>query len=168
LRLAGLAERVSIVPEVAVSEVEVQDNRLRLKGSFVLGTPYRVTVAPGMEAVDGLRMEGAAVEKEVQFVPNPPYVAAPAFARSQMAKGEGVFEISAANVKSVRVRAKRLTGPQLVETLEKYRGYENAFERDLKKRRAHKVTSIDNYPGEWVLDREFKVDKPLDQSEVIK
>jgi uncharacterized protein YfaS (alpha-2-macroglobulin family) len=168
LRLAGLAERVSIVPEVVVSEVEVQDNRLRLKGSFVLGTPYRVTVAPGMEAVDGLRMEGAAAEKEVQFVPNPPYVAAPAFARSQMAKGEGVFEISAANVKSVRVRAKRLTGPQLVETLEKYRGYETAFERDLKKRRAHKVTSIDNYPGEWVLDREFKVDKPLDQSEVIK
>jgi alpha-2-macroglobulin len=166
-RLEALAAHVVIEPEVAVTEVEVLEDRLRLKGGFALGMPYRVTVVPGIAAADGLMMEGAAVEKEVTFVPNPPYLGAPAFARSQQAKGEGVFEISAANVKTVRVRAKRLTGPQLVEAMEKYRGYEAAFERDLKKRRAHKVQPIESYPGEWVLDREFTIDKPLDQSEVI-
>jgi len=166
-RLAELGTHVVISPEVAITEVELVDYRLRLKGAFALGTPYRVTVVPGIAAADGLVTEGAAVEKEVTFVPNPPYLGAPAFARSQQAKGEGVFEISAANVKTVRVRAKRLTGPQLVETLEKYRGYEAAFERDLKKRRAHKVQSIEAYPGDFVLDREFKIEKALDQSEVI-
>lgn len=166
-RLRALAEHVVIAPEVALTEVEVVEARLRLKGAFALATPYRVTVVPGVAAADGLFTEDPAFEKEVVFVANPPYVAAAAFARSQQANGEGVFEIGVANVKTVRVRAKRLTGPQLVEALEKYRGYESAFERDLKKRRAHKVEPIENYPGDWVLDRDFKVEKPLDQSDVI-
>ena len=166
--LAKLAEHLSVVPEVAGTRVELSDNSLRLQGAFQLGTEYRVTVAPGIESWDGLRMEEALRDEVVTFSPNPPYVSAPAFSRSQLARGTGVFEVTAANVTHVRVRAKKLNGPQLLEARELYRGYDNAFERKLEKRRAHQPESIEKYPGEWMLDREFKINKPLDQSDIIQ
>ena len=167
--LSALAKQVVIEPEVAGgTKVEVASDTLRLSGQFELGSEYRVTVVPGIEAWDGLKLEEAVAERVVTFEPNPPYLAAPAFARSQMARGEGVFEITAANVTRVRVRAKRLTGPQLVEALELYRSYNQAFERKLEKRRQHKPKPIEQYPGEWALDREYVIEKPLDQSEVIR
>jgi uncharacterized protein YfaS (alpha-2-macroglobulin family) len=162
------ADHIVITPEPGAMETELLGDVLRVRGAFELGKEYRVSVTPGVESWDGLRLEEAVLERAVTFVPNPPYVSAPAFARSQLARGEGIFEISAANVKSVRVRAKRLTGPQLLEAREQYRNYDHAFERKLEKRREHKPEPIEKYPGEWVLDREFKVSKPLDQSELIQ
>lgn len=164
---AALMEQIVVEPAPDNLRAEVRWEVLRLTGGFKLGTEYRVTVPPGFESWDGLKLEQA-VTQSVHFEPNPPYVSAPAFARSQMARGEGTFEISAANVTAVRVRAKRLTGPQLVEAREKYRPYQAAFERNLEKRRAHQPIPIDDYPGEWALDREFKIDKPIDRSEVIQ
>lgn len=161
-------KHVEVAPEVAGMRLEVLGDTLRLHGPFQLGVEYRVTVAPGIESWDELRLEEAVRDEVVTFQPNPPYVSAPAFAQSQLARGTGVFEVTAANVTRVRVRAKRLNGPQLLEARELYRGYDNAFERNLGKRRAHKPEPIEKYPGEWMLDREFKIDKPLDQSEIIR
>lgn len=166
--LAKLAEHLVVVPEVTGTRVELLDDVLRLHGDFKLGTEYRVTVTPGIEAWDELRLEEPLLEEVVTFQPNPPYVSAPAFARSQLARGTGAFEVTAANVTHVRVRAKKLNGPQLLEARELYRGYDNAFERKLEKRRAHKPEPIEKYPGDWMLDREFKINKPLDQSEIIQ
>jgi hypothetical protein len=166
--LTKLAEHLSVVPEVAGTQVELLEDSLRLSGAFDLKTEYRITVAPGIESWDGLRMENALQDQIVTFTPNPPYVSAPAFSRSQLARGTGVFEVTAANVTHVRVRAKKLNGPQLLEARELYRGYDNAFERKLEKRRAHKPESIEKYPGDWMLDREFKINKPIDQSEIIQ
>ncbi len=164
---AELMEQVVIEPAPASLSAEVSWEVLRLTGDFQLGTEYRVTVPPGFESWDGLKLEQP-VAQTVTFEPNPPYVSAPAFARSQMTRGEGAFEISAANVRAVRVRAKRLNGPQLVEAREKYRPYLTAFQQNLEKRRAYKPVPIDDYPGEWAFDREFKIDKPLDRSELIR
>ncbi|MDH4475894.1 MAG: alpha-2-macroglobulin family protein [Verrucomicrobiaceae bacterium] len=166
--LAGLAEHVVMMPELEGTRLELMDDTVRLHGPFVLGTEYRITVTPGIEAWDDLPLEEAVMDQVVSFKPNPPYVSAPAFARSQLARGTGIFEVTAANVTHVRVRAKRLNGPQLLEARELYRGYDNAFERKLEKRRAFKPESIEKYPGDWMLDREFQFNKPLDQSEVIQ
>ncbi len=165
--LAELKGHVVVEPEPENLSAEVNWDVLRLRGDFRLGTEYRVTVTPGIEAWDGLKLEQP-VEKTVTFTPNPPYVSASAFSNSQMARGEGAFEISAANVRAVRVRAKRLNGPQLVEAREKYRPYYAAYEQDLAKRRAHRPAPIEDYPGDWVFEREFKIDKPLDRSELIR
>lgn len=166
--LASLAEHVVVVPELEGTRLELLDDTLRLHGPFVLGTEYRVTITPGVEAWDDLLLEQAVMDQVVTFKPNPPYVSAPAFARSQLARGTGAFEVTAANVTHVRVRAKRLNGPQLLEARELYRGYDNAFERKLEKRRTFRPESIEKYPGDWMLDREFKFNKPLDQSDVIQ
>ena len=163
---AELMARVVVEPAPADLRAEVNWDVLRLTGSFQLGTEYRVTVPPGFESWDGLQLEQPFTQT-VTFEPNPPYVSAPAFVSSQMARGETTFEISAANVRAVRVRAKRLNGPQLVEAREKIRPYLAAFEPTLDKRRAHKPVPIEDYPGDWALDREFKIDKPLDRSELI-
>lgn len=166
--LAQLAEHLIVVPEVTGTRLELMEDTIRLHGAFVLGTEYRVTVTPGIEAWDDLRLEEAVMDQVITFKPNPPYVSAPAFARSQLARGNGIFEVTAANVTHVRVRAKRLNGSQLLEARELYRGYDNAFERKLEKRRAYEPELIEKYPGDWMLDREFKFNKPLDQSGIMQ
>jgi alpha-2-macroglobulin len=166
--LARLAEHLVVAPEIEGTRIELMDDSIRLQGPFALGMEYRLTITPGIEAWDDLVLENAVMDQVVKFQPNPPYVSAPAFARSQLARGTGTFEVIAANVTRVRVRGKKLNGPQLLEAREIYRGYDNAFEPKLEKRRAYQPESIEKYPGDWMLDREFKIDKPMDQSELIE
>ena len=166
---AKLAEAVQITPEVADLKAEVFDSTLRLSGGFALGTLYRVTVTPGIVSEDGLPLD-AAMEHEIQFVPNPPQVAAPAFVRAQLAGGAAQHEIVAANVSSVRVRAKRLNGAELLQTLARYRGYESFYHRDRKdeERKTYQPEPLEGYPGTVVFDRSYQINKPLDHSEKIK
>ncbi|HEY1083697.1 MAG TPA: alpha-2-macroglobulin family protein [Prosthecobacter sp.] len=162
-----MAGSVHIEPEVAGLKAEIVGRTLRLNGAFALKTPYRVVVEPGVQSGDGLPLEAAA-EHQVLFVPNPPYVAAPAFVRAQLARGSGEFEISAANVREVRVRAKRLTGPELLQATQKYTAYRSAFNAGEKKKAEFKPEPLDAYPGTVVFDRTFPINKPLDQSEILK
>ncbi len=164
-----LAAFVHVTPEVAGLKATVFDSTLRLSGPFALNTPYEVTVAPGILAADGLTLEEASVN-EVVFIPNPPHVAAPAFVRAQLAKGGAEYGIVAANVSSVRVRARRLTGPELLQAVAKFRDYESFYHKDEEdeKRAAFKPAPLDEYPGALVFDRSFQINKPLDQSEIIK
>jgi len=162
-----LAAAVHIEPEVTGLKAEIIGHSLRLSGAFTLKTPYRVVVAPNIMSGDGLPLSAVA-EQEVSFIPNPPYVAAPAFVRTQLSKGSGDFEISAANVREVRVRAKRLTGPELLQTTQKYEAYRSAFYLSENKKKEFKPESLDTYPGTVVFERTFPVNKPLDQSEMLK
>lgn len=164
-----LAAAVRITPGVADLKAGVFDSTLRLSGDFVLGTPYQVTVTPGVVSADGLALE-ATTGYEIEFAPNPPHVAAPAFVRAQLAKGAAQHEIVAANVSSVRVRTKRLNGPELLQTLVKFREYESFYHRDKEdqQRKSYQPAPLDEYPGALVFDRSFQINKPLDQSEMIK
>jgi len=140
---------------------------LRLSGPFEVNKKYQVTVAQALTSGDNLPLQ-AAYKQEVTFIPNPPYVAAPTFINAQLAKGAGNYEFSAANVKQVRVRAKRLTGPELLKALDQYRGYQTAYYGNDKQKAAYKTQPFDAYPGTPVFDRTFPVNKPLDQSEIVK
>ncbi len=162
-----MAAAVHIEPAVNGLKAEIQGYSLRLSGGFALKTPYRVVVEPNIMSGDGLPLSVVA-EQEVSFIPNAPYVAAPAFVRTQLAKGSGEFEISAANVREVRVRAKKLTGPELLQTTQKYEAYRSAFYQNEKKKKEFKPEPLDAYPGTVVFDRTFPVIKPLDQSEMLK
>ncbi|MBE2285937.1 MAG: hypothetical protein IAE77_20945 [Prosthecobacter sp.] len=152
---------------VAGLKAEVLGWTLRLTGPFEVNKKYQVSVAQALTSGDNLPL-AAAYKSEVTFVPNPPYVAAPAFINAQQSKGEGVYEFSAANVSQVRVRAKRLTGPELLKALDQYRAYRSAFYGNEKQRAAYKTQPIDAYPGTQVFDRSFPISKPLDQSEIVK
>ncbi len=161
-----LAASVHIDPAVEV-KAEVFNRTLHLKGKFELQKAYRVVIEPNLMSGDGLPLEKI-TERDVTFIPNPPYVAAPAFVRAQLASGSGIFEISAANVREVRVRVKKLTGPDLLQAMDKYGEYLNKFNQDDEKRQGYVPASIDQYSGTQIFDRTFPVRKPLDQSEMIK
>jgi len=149
------------------TKAEVFYRTLRISGKFPLQQPQNVTVDPAMASGDGMVL-GAPVKNSVTFIPNPPYLAAPSFINAQLAKGAANYEFSAANVKQVRVRAKRLNGPELLKALDQYRAYRTAYYGNDKQKAAYKMQSIDTYPGSQVFDRSFPVTKPLDQSEILK
>lgn len=169
--LAALAEKLATAvhfqPEVKDLTAEVTGRTLRFEGAFALNQPYRVTVEPAITSGDGLPLE-AVLQAESSFVPNPPYIAAPAFLRAQLAKGAGDFEFVAANVREVRVRVKRLSGPELLQAADKYEGYRSAYYREEKERAKFKPEPIDSYNGTLIYERTVAVSKPLDQSDVVK
>ncbi len=149
------------------TKAEVFFRTLRISGKFPLQQPQTVMVDPAMTSGDGMTL-GSPVKKSVTFIPNPPYLAAPTFINAQLAKGTANYEFSAANVSQVRVRAKRLNGPELLKALDQYRAYRTAFYGNDKQKAAYKTQSIDAYPGTQVFDRSFPVTKPLDHSEILK
>jgi len=149
------------------TKAEVFFRTLRISGKFPLQQPQTVTVDPAMTSGDGMAL-GTPVKKSVTFIPNPPYLAAPTFINAQLAKGTANYEFSAANVSQVRVRAKRLNGPELLKALDQYRAYRTAFYGNDKQKAAYKTQAIDTYPGMQVFDRSFPVTKPLDHSEILK
>lgn len=149
------------------TKAEVFNRTLRISGKFPLQQPQKVTVDPAITSGDGMAL-GAPVKNSVTFIPNPPYLAAPTFLNAQLAKGAANYEFSAANVKQVRVRAKRLNGPELLKALDDYQAYRTAYYGNDKQKAAYKTQSIEAYPGTQVFDRTFPVSKPLDQSEILK
>lgn len=164
-KLAALIH-IDPIPEGEL-KAEIFHRTLRLSGKFPLNRSHNVTVDPAMTSGDGMSL-GAPVQKSLSFVPNPPYVAAPAFINAQMAKGSASYEFSAANVSQVRVRAKRLNGAELLKALDQYRAYRTAYYGNEKQRAAYKTQPIDAYPGTQVFDRTFPITKPLDQSDIVK
>jgi uncharacterized protein YfaS (alpha-2-macroglobulin family) len=163
-----IAALVSIEPApVGELKADIAGRTLTFSGAFEVNKKYQVKVAPTLTSGDGMALN-AAFAGEVMFVPNPPYVAAPTFIQGQMAKGGANYEFSVANVSQVRVRAKKLTGPELLQALDLYRAYRTAFYGNDKQKAAYKITSIDQYPGVQIFDRSFPINKPLDQSEIVK
>ncbi len=148
-------------------KIEILGRTLRFTGPFEINTKYTVTVDMAITSGDNLPLS-ANYKNEVAFIPNPPYLAAPTFINAQLAKGAADYEFSAANVSQVRVRAKRLNGPELLKALDDYRTYRTAYYGNDKQKAAYKTQSIDAYPGTQVYDRSFPVNKPLDHSEILK
>lgn len=172
IRRASLGQKLASVVHkddgpITGLKVEILGRTLRFSGPFEVNKKYTVTVDMAMTSGDNLPLQ-ANYKNEVSFIPNPPYLAAPSFINAQLAKGAANYEFSAANVSQVRVRAKRLNGPELLKALDEYRAYRSAYHGNDKQKAAFKMQSIDAYPGTQVFDRSFPVTKPLDHSEILK
>ena len=163
---AKLAAMVHIDPPVEIDHADLDDDTLAIHGSFALNRPYQISVEPGFPAADGLLLD-APVTSSAEFVPNPPYIGAPVFMRSQLAAGAGTYEFSAANVTQVRVRVRSFTGPQLLDSMERFRAYESRYDQRPEKRREFKPEPFDSYPGTVIYDHVYPINKPLDRSELI-
>ncbi|MFM7605906.1 MAG: MG2 domain-containing protein, partial [Prosthecobacter sp.] len=163
-----MAALISIEPSPVGPLKPTLDGRtLTLTGGFKANQKYKVKISSTLTSGDGMPLSAEFLGEET-FVPNSPYVAAPTFIQGQMAKGEATYDFSVANVSQVRVRAKKLTGQDLLKALEMYRPYRMAFYGEDKQKKAYKTTSIDQYPGKLILDRLFPINKPLDHSEILK
>ncbi len=165
-RLADLMSRVVVTPTVSDLKPTVDGNSLYLKGSFELGKSYMLQVEPTLTSADGLSLT-TGLDKELRFEANPPYVAAPAFVNAQLAVGKGDFELAAANVTGVEVRAKLLKGSELLQAVDLYQPYLKAGDLDEAKRKEYVPLSLDEYPGEVIFEQKLTFNKPLDQSSVF-
>ncbi|MDB6137705.1 MAG: terpenoid cyclase/protein prenyltransferase alpha-alpha toroid, partial [Verrucomicrobiaceae bacterium] len=162
-RVADLASFVMIDPPAPDTRLTIDGRTLRVSGGFELGKPYHVTVAAEVISADGLKL-AAAAEAHIAFAPNPPYVAVPTHINAQLATGSGHFEFTAANITQVRVRAKRLTGAQLVNATAAYQDYAVHNGTTDEERRKFKPKAFDSFPGSVVFDHTYPFNKPLDQS----
>ncbi len=169
--LAALAKKIAaavkIEPPVEITGTDADGRSVAIHGKFALNQTYTFTVGQEVVSADGLPLQAVATTQKT-FEPNAPYVAVPAFSNAQLSTGKGEFECSVANVKQARVRAKRLTGPELLEAIEKYQPYENAFNTSAEKKALFKPQPFESFPGAVVFDRTFPINKPLDRSELIK
>lgn len=166
-RVADLASFITIEPAPPDFKLSIDGSTLRVSGGFELGKTYKMHVAAEVISADGLKL-AAAAEANVAFAPNPPYVAVPTHIHAQLATGKGDFDFTAANVTQIRVRAKRLTGPELVKTSVAYNGYAQHNEERGDDRDKFKPKAFDTFPGKVVFDRTFPLNKPLDQSTLTK
>jgi uncharacterized protein YfaS (alpha-2-macroglobulin family) len=169
--LAVIAQKVMtaviVTPAPADVQAEVSGHQLIVRGPFELEREYQVTVQPALTSGDGLPLT-AGLDTKVKFIANPPYVAAPAFIRAQLASGSGDFEFTAANVREVRVRVKRMNGSELLQAAHKYEGYQSSYYTEEDKRRDFKPAAFDEYSGDEIYERTITIDKGLDKSELIK
>ncbi|MCB1224357.1 MAG: hypothetical protein KDK99_00980 [Verrucomicrobiales bacterium] len=169
-QLERIASHITVEPavELKVNAKASGSRDIVLEGAFQPNQSYTVKLRAGLRSADDLPLDHDYSET-VSFVPNAPYLAVPAFSRSQRNAAEGAaLEFTAANVDEVRVRVKRLNGAEWIEALELYRPYERAFRASEEKRRAYVPPAFDEYPGAQVLDRRYPVSKALDQSEALQ
>jgi uncharacterized protein YfaS (alpha-2-macroglobulin family) len=168
-RVAAASPQVKIEPAVADVKFDITDESfLRVTGGFELGKEYHVTVGAEISSHDDLKL-AAAGEATLKFEANPPYLSASSFIHAQLAMGKGDFEFHAANVSQVRMRAKKLTGPELLQTIHAYQPYVGANgSRDREERRKFTPKPFDEYPGAVIFDRTFPVNKPVDQSTLVE
>lgn len=159
--------RVRLEPPVPGLRAEIDGGALHLHGDFALAQPYRLHLEPGLLAGDGLTLATEAALEAI-FQPNPPYIGAPAFVSAQLAAGAGEFELAVANVREVRVRAKRFNGPELLQALEMYAPYASEVARRSVRPKPFQPPPLDDYPGTVIFERVFAVSKPLDRSEILR
>ncbi len=166
-RAEALAKFVTVDPVPGDLKLTVDGSTLTVSGGFELGKPYHVAVAPEIVSADGLKLSAAA-EANITFAPNPPYVAVPTFINGQLATGKGAFEFTAANVTQVRVRAKRLTGPELLQAAAAYKPYVEGSGGGEEVRKKFKPKPFDSFPGTVVFIHTYTLNKPLDESTLTR
>lgn len=143
-----VAAVVAVEPAPPRLKVEREGRWLLVRGDFEYGREYQVRVEPGLLGRDGLGMVEAFTDS-VTFEPNPAYLALPAFATGQQARGQREFRVVMANVDGVRLRIRSVPFDLVPQALEAYRAYGvTGWGRDRKFR----VVDFDQLPGELVAD----------------
>ncbi|MDB6070101.1 MAG: hypothetical protein JWL81_1272, partial [Verrucomicrobiales bacterium] len=162
LKPAQWAEYVRISPRPDVLAWEAEGQSLTVKGSFVHGTSYTVSLPAGVPAADGTQLE-APYSKAVSFAAHEPHVSLPAFDHAQWIGGKGDFSFLTANLKKAVVKIKRAQPETVVYLLNGYATYEYD--------EAHPDSSGNTrlpwavVPGKTVWEKEMATTVELDHSE---
>jgi uncharacterized protein YfaS (alpha-2-macroglobulin family) len=150
---------VGVSPKPANYSVEKSYSTILLHGDFEYGKDYEVQVWSGLVAYDGTRLE-AETKKSVKILPNPGFIALPAFSTAQNAAGAQRFEVQTGNLKGVRVRVKKLTDRDLIYAI---RGYSELYGGYGDKREI----PFEMVPGRVIYDHEYPRTAAIDTTEEI-
>ncbi len=169
---AGKLVSVSPAPAGMKIALPKDDRRIEIDGEFSVQTPYTVTVAPGLKALDGTEMTEAG-QDSVTFEPVAPAVALPAFSASQLSTGLRAFAVQTANMKNLTVRVKQVDRDSLIYALRAWRTYENGPEVKEEKKQGEDDSNyyripFDTMPGRKVYEKTHESAVALDRSEDIE
>jgi uncharacterized protein YfaS (alpha-2-macroglobulin family) len=153
---------VSLAPAPPDLKAEVEADTVTFKGTFALGAKYRVSVKPGLPALQPFRFERAQTT-EVAFTQIAPRLYFEDFATHQHLGGTRRFRMLSVNVPRIRVTAKLFTGdttPVAIKAYDRYDQHSGEMPAD----ETYSRVDVENLPGKVIWERELaggsEIDKP--------
>lgn len=161
---AILARHIAVEPMPEQAKWEARGYSAALTGQFEIGATYKVTVKPGLAAVDGLIVEKG-LEQAVNFTPHEAEISLPAFDQAQWIGGRRDFEFVVANCAKVDVKIKRVDPQNIVYALRGYDSYQNDPANNSG---GYTRIPYPAMPGKTVWEKTFESQVDLDRSERFK
>jgi len=170
---AEVISRVAVDPLPTSLKITYEEEWLQLAGDFKHETAYRVTLAPGLAASDGLAMDTPFAETFV-FKVLTPAVALPALSVNQLAKGRAVFDVHTVNLSGVKVRVKAADRESLIYALRAYKQYENPAQEGPEENAAPGENeggggfariAFDAMPGQKIYEQDFPATAAVDDQD---
>ena len=159
------ARYVTVTPVPKDFRIEVKNDELHLLGDFSQEPEWNVQLAGELASIDG-RALGQPVSKQLVFKPLAAELALPSQDESQLASGTRKYRVQTVNLEKVRVRVKRLDGPQLIRAQQGYRHY-TGVGPDGKNLQPTHLIPYEMMGGETVADLEIPLGNPLDTTQPL-
>jgi uncharacterized protein YfaS (alpha-2-macroglobulin family) len=160
-----LAECVVIEPRPENLQAVVEGREIRFTGKLADQDKYKITMVPPLVSRGGIELAGGD-SKSVGFEHLEPELALPSDNQAQLASGSRSYKIQSVNISNLRVRVKKLAGPDLVRVYQGYSQYTGIGTNG----KAVSPTAPLPWPlvvGETVLDKEIPFDNEIDTSREI-
>ncbi len=159
-----IAQWVKVEPEPPGMKISLDsslwsDSAVTLKGDFVLGKDYVVTVAAGIPSAEGQKME--AWSKSFSFAPVKPRLYFQEYSTHQQRTGTREFRVLGINTSHFRITARLVPREQTAMALAAYRKYhrDEIKDEDETLQRVEDMTM----PGEIVWKKDFTPEQKVDE-----
>lgn len=160
-----LTRAIQLEPRPENLKAEVDGREIHLSGDFSGSEPWRLTVVPPFLSASGLPLSSSS-SKELTFPKVEPELLLLSDNQAQLASGSRSYAIQTVNLKSIHVRIKKLTAPELIRAYQGYRHYTGVghnFE-DVKPTSPLPYSLVS---GTTVYEKEITLDNPIDTSKEI-
>ncbi|PYJ08760.1 MAG: hypothetical protein DMF06_11970, partial [Verrucomicrobia bacterium] len=167
--LAGTTETISqwisVVPAPKDLKAEVQDKTVTFKGTFELGTHYRVAVKSGLEAQQPFKLDQAQT-RDVVFKEIAPRLYFEDFATHQNLVGTRRFRLLSVNVPRIHVTARLFTGDTTPVALKAYDHYDEQSET-MPPDETYNRIDVDKLPGKVIWERDLTTAAGVDKQQTL-
>jgi uncharacterized protein YfaS (alpha-2-macroglobulin family) len=171
----ALAEEVS--PETFAKWIKVEpapknlraamsDTVVTLRGEFVRGTRYRVSVAAGLPAREPTATRAPFV-REVAFEKFDPRLYFQDFAAHQYVGGTRQLRLLSVNVPRLRISAKIFTGEAVAEAVKAFDKYDDRPEDDSEADEMYSRIDVESLTGQVIWQKDFALSGAIDSEQIV-
>ena len=159
------ASMVKVEPLPKDFRIEVRNDELHVLGDFSTEDQWVITLDASLASKDG-RALGTAVSKKLIFKPLHAELAIASQDESQLASGKRQYRIQTVNLERVKIRVKRLDGPQLIRAQQGYRHY-TGVGPDGKDLTPTHLIPYEMMAGETIAEFEIPITNALDTTQPL-
>jgi len=157
-----LKASIHIAPELENMTATVDEEGLHIHGDFKDVDGWEITVTPPLASYDG-RVLSPAKNKKLLFKHLDPELTLPSTEEAQLAAGSRRYSIETVNVQKVDVRARQLSGENLIRAFQGYRHYTGQGPDGAEVKPTAPVP-FELISGPTVLNKSFELGKGVDTS----